>query len=292
MEVFMAEYIDRRQVKREAREILQGAQVAPRSFFGLYVTLVGLMELASYFANGNSTDFFSNPLGLFVEIFVSLMALLLESGCWLYCMALRRGERAEYLTLFDGFSFAGRIILLYLLQYLYVFLWSIPSGMILGILAALYGQTVVLFSFLMVPLLAPPVMALYRYRFAILNLCENPELKILDAINMSKRQTFGYKRHLLALDLSFLPWMLLSYFPIIYLYLVEYMSLIGYSMPPLAGWLSIFLQVAVPIVVGICYLPRYRIAELGYFEIAKHSSHIIPDTWSRDQGPDNLGGYF
>ena len=288
----MAEYINRRQVKREAREILQGAQVSPRSFFELYLTLVGLMELASFFANGSSTDLFSNPLGLFVEIFSSLLSLLLGTGCWLYCMALRRGERAEYLTLFDGFSFAGRIILLCLLQYLLVFLWAIPSGMILGILAALYGQTVVLFSFLMVPLLLPPVMALYRYRFAILNLCENPELKILDAINMSKRQTFGYKRQLLALDLSFLPWMFLSYLPVISLYLVEYMSLLDYSMPEMSYGLSIFLQVAVPIVVGVCYLPRYRVAELGYFEIAKRSSRVTPDTWNKDQGPDNLGGYF
>ena len=288
----MAELINRRQVKQEARELLRGAQVPPSRFFGLYLSLVGLMELASFFANGNSSAPFSNPLGLFVEIFTSLLSLLLGAGCWLYCMALRRGERAEYLTLFDGFSFAGRIILLYLLQYLFIFFWAIPSGTILGILAALYGETVVLYSFLMVPLLAPPIMALYRYRFAILNLCENPELKILDAINMSKRQTFGYKRQLLALDLSFLPWMLLSYLPVIYLYLVEYMSLWGYSMPELSYGLSIFLQVAVPIVVGVCYLPRYRMAELGYFEIAKRTSRTAPDTWNKDQGPDNLGGYF
>lgn len=288
----MAEYIDRRQIKREAREILRGAQVPPRGFFGLYLTLAGLMELASFFANGGSAEPFSNPLGLFVEIFVFLLSLLLEAGCWLYCMALRRGERSEYLTLFDGFSFAGRIILLYLLEYLFVFLWSIPSGMIFGAAVGLYGQEIVLSSLLMIPLLVPPIMALYRYHFAILNLCENPELKVSEAINMSKRQTFGYKGQLLALDFSFLPWIFLSYLPVAYLYLVDYMSLWGYSIPELNYGLSIFLQVAVPIVVGILYLPQYRTAELGYFEIAKRTSRISPDTWSRDQGPDDLGGYF
>ena len=74
------------------------------------------MNLASYFANnsGGGIPALSNPLGLFVWILVSLLALILEAGCWLYCAAIRRGERTEYLTLFDGFSFAGRLILLYL----------------------------------------------------------------------------------------------------------------------------------------------------------------------------------
>jgi uncharacterized membrane protein len=288
----MAEYMDRRQIKREAREILRGAQVSPKAFFALYLALAGLMELASFFANGGSGVSLDNPLGMFVQIFVSLLSLLLEAGCWLYCMALRRGERAEYLTLFDGFSFAGRIIVLQLLIYLLVFLWVFPAGMIFAILCAMYGQVMVLFSPLMLLLLIPALVALYRYRFAILNLCADPALKPTEAIELSKRQTFGYKAQLFALDLSFLPWILLSYLPILYLYLVEYMSLWGYSMPEPGYGLSIFLQVAVPIAVGVFYLPCYRVAELGYFERAQRTSGTQPDARDNDQGPDDLGGYF
>lgn len=292
----MAEYIDRRQIRREANGILRDAQVPPRNFFLLYLILDGLMRLANFFANmgANSGSLlpFANPLGLFVTILVNLLSLILSAGCVLYCFALRRGERAEYLTLFDGFSFAGRIILLYLTEYLLIFAWALMPAFIFSVLAVVYGQDVILFSLLMIPLLIPPLVALYRYRFAILNLCENPELRPMEAISMSKRQTFGYKGQIFFLDLSFLGWMLLSYLPTIYLYVVNYMSLLGVSMPSLGSTaVSIALQLMWPIVVGLLFLPRYRMMEVGYFEIAQRTSGVSPHSDFRNQGPDNLGGY-
>ena len=53
------------------------------------------------------------------------------------------------------------------------------------------------------------IVAAYRYRFAMLNLCENPEIGVMEALNMSKAQTGGFKWQLFVLDLSFLGWMLL-----------------------------------------------------------------------------------
>ena len=89
-----------------------------------------------------------------------------------------------YLTLFDGFSFAGKLILLALVRYIFVFLWSL------------------LF-------VVPGIIAAYRYRFAVYNLCENPEMGVMDAINMSKAQTAGFKWQLFVLDLSFIGWSIL-----------------------------------------------------------------------------------
>ncbi|MGN8890177.1 DUF975 family protein [Dysosmobacter sp. HCP28S3_G4] len=290
----MAEYIDRRQVKREARELLRDAQVPPRKFFTLYLALVWLMNLASYFANnsGGGIPALSNPLGLFVWILVSLLALILEAGCWLYCAAIRRGERTEYLTLFDGFSFAGRLILLYLAKMMFVFLWSLPSGMIFSVLLMMYEQEIFLFSPLMILLFIPPVVALYRYRFAILNLCEDPNLGVMETLNMSKRQTFGYKGQLFSLDLSFLGWMVLSSLPSIYLYAAEYLSMLDIFLPELPLGLSPPLQVIVPIIVGALYLPLYQTSELAYFETAKRTSGMDSRSRLEDHGPDDLGGYF
>ena len=53
------------------------------------------------------------------------------------------------------------------------------------------------------------IVAAYRYRFAMLNLCENPEIGVMEALNMSKAQTLGFKWQLFVLDLSFLGWQLL-----------------------------------------------------------------------------------
>jgi hypothetical protein len=53
------------------------------------------------------------------------------------------------------------------------------------------------------------IIAAYRYRFALYNLCENPELGVMEALAMSKAQTLGFKWQLFVLDLSFIGWNIL-----------------------------------------------------------------------------------
>ena len=98
----MAEYIDRRRMKGEVRSLLANAQVSPKAMTALYL---GLM-LALNFLTTITGD--RGIISTFVYILSSLMSLVLHAGFVLYCMAIRRGERAEFLTLFDGFSFAGK----------------------------------------------------------------------------------------------------------------------------------------------------------------------------------------
>ena len=119
-------------------------------------------------------------------VIVALLGVLLGAGYCLYQLGIRRGEEMPYLTLFDGFSFTGKLILLALVRYIFVFLWSM------------------LF-------IIPGIIAAYRYRFAVYNLCENPEMGVMDAINMSKAQTAGFKGTLFVLDLSFLGWSILCW---------------------------------------------------------------------------------
>ena len=79
---------------------------------------------------------------------------------------------------------------------------------------ALYMQTyfpnVPLYVFLWSMLfIIPGIIAGYRYRFAVYNLCENPDIGVMEAISMSKAQTAGYKGDLFLLDLTFIGWNLL-----------------------------------------------------------------------------------
>ena len=267
----MAEYIDRGQIKTEARGILRDAQVSPRLFFALFLALVVLMDLATSLANnGLDTDsLLSNPLGLFVLILSQLLALVLGVGCYLYCFGIRRGERVEYLTLFDGFSFVGKIILLYMAEYALIMLWCMA-------------------------LVIPGIVAAYRYRFAVLDLCENPSLGVMEAINMSKRQTYGYKGQLFTLDLSFLGWMLLASFPTIYWFLAAFLGAFGYVLPgaDVTEIIQLAVEDACVLIVGLQYLPTYKTSELGYFEIAKRTSGtgtgIVPrDSSSPDESGDD-----
>ena len=119
----MAERVDRKQLKAEARELLAAAQVSPKGMAALFLGLGLLLSFVDQFTN-NVTGGFPNPLGLFVTILTSFLGAVLGVGFILYCMAIRRGERAEYLTLFDGFSFVGKIIVLELVMSLFISLWS------------------------------------------------------------------------------------------------------------------------------------------------------------------------
>ena len=276
------ELIDRRARKDAARETLRDAQASPLALTALYLALILVMDLADSLTGGGL-------MGTFVLILINLLAVVLEAGFVLYYMAIRRGERAELLTLFDGFSFAGKVVLLGLLRSALIYLWSL------------------LF-------VIPGLIAAYRYRFAIYNLGENPDLGVLEAFSMGKQQSYGYKWQLFTLDMSYLGWALLAGLPS-YVYsaaayqflLQETAALYGAVFEP-AAWASLIY--ALPawgwvlliglwrLAVGIFYLPSFQCVDLDYFETAKRTSGVGsgvmpggPSYWERRDGPDDLGGY-
>ena len=274
----MAEYIDRRRMKREVKSLLADAQVSPKAMTALYL---GLM-LALNFLTTITGD--HGIISTFVSILASLMSLVLHAGFVLYCMAIRRGERAEFLTMFDGFSFVGKIIALNLVMTGFVFLWSM------------------LF-------VIPGIIAAYRYRFALYNLYENPELSVMEALNLSKRQTFGYKGQLFMLDLSYFGWSLLAGLPSLFysasLYEETYQAASDFvvgtiSFIPEAAAAVVLPAIAWTLIMGVWdlivsmfYYPNYVCTELGYFETAKRTSgstsHSSYNPWQN--GPDNMGGF-
>lgn len=256
----MAERIDRRELKAEVKELLSTAQVSPKGMTALYLGLVLLLNMVDQFASMRSDDLV-DPVGLFVTILTSFLTVVLGAGFVLYCMAVRRRERAEYLTLFDGFSFVGKIIVLDLLTSLFVFLWSM------------------LFCI-------PGIVAGYRYRFALYNLYENPGIGPLEALEMSKRQTWGYKGQLFVLDLSYFGWMLLGTLPTLVMagYLVNTAAQIvlqggnyvpwGLILHPEQLLLWTILSGVWAFVVCLFYRANYQCVLLGYFETAKRTSGV------------------
>lgn len=265
-----AQRIDRQLLKAQTRSLLGAAQVNPRRFTALYLMLLLVLDqLPAFTANA------PRPVARFLSILTTLMSVVLGAGFVLYCMAIRRAQRAEYLTLFDGFSFVGKIIGLILVQ-----TWFITVLSMLFIL--------------------PGLIAAYRYRFALLNLCENPGITIMEALALSKRQTFGYKWQLFQLDLSYLGWSILSVLPTLLLIHRVAQEHLTPELDPFTAmavlnealnqipW-SVFLGLSLfTLVVRLFYLPNYRCTELGYYEIAKQTSNVRPVT---PDAPDQLGGW-
>lgn len=197
--------LDRIQLKMEARAITKNARVSAYLFTLLYLAIGLVLDSLDWLTTGSSdvlvymetympevdVSFYpTSPLSLppvvsgFISIVVSLVAVVLSAGYILYAMSVRKGLETPYATMFDGFLFAGKIILLSIVQYIFIFLWSL------------------LF-------IIPGFIAGYRYRFALYNLCENPEMGVMEALNMSKAQTRGHKWELFVLDLSWIGWNIL-----------------------------------------------------------------------------------
>ena len=277
-----AELIDRKRLKEEVRELLSGAQVSPKAMTALYGLLLLFLNMVSAFAGD------AGVLSTFVSILTGLLSIVLGAGFTLYCMAIRRNERAEYLTLFDGFSFVGKLIALTIVTYAFIWLWSM------------------LF-------IIPGIIAAYRYRFAPYNLYENPGISVMESLDMSKRQTMGYKGQIFTLDLSYLGWTLLASLPVMAETGMMYYGLLSSAYTYMSGaaastaadltvytalpaWLWTLIAGLWSTAVSLFYLPNYHCVELGYFETAKRTSGVgegaeppAINAWG-GSGPDGLGG--
>ena len=231
--------LDTGAIKAESRSLLRTGEVNPfrMTLFYLLIALVldTINSGVSYMidsAGGFTVLSFS-----FVSILVGLVALVLNAGYYCYCFGILRREEMPYESLFDAFPFAGKVILLSIVEGVFIFLWSM------------------LF-------VIPGIIAVYRYSFAIWNLCQNPELGVMEALNRSKRQTIGYKGQLFGLHLSFIGWYL-----IVFVIVGVYEGVILALMPDsfLGIMLGSLILTVLTGVVDIYLTPYFALSECGFY---------------------------
>ena len=185
--------INRRDVKAEARQLIRTASVSPLKFTALFLLIdlaldevsaaVGFLWLSDLGAVSIGLPGFSLSLS-FVSVLVTLLSTVLYAGYTNYCLCVQRGAAMPYDSLFDAFSFAGKVILLSVVE---------------GILVALGFMLFVI----------PGVYLLFAYAFSLFYLCEDPSADVFDAMRRSREETKGYKLQLFALLFSFFPLLLL-----------------------------------------------------------------------------------
>ncbi|MGI9118075.1 MAG: DUF975 family protein [Minisyncoccia bacterium] len=122
-------------------------------------------------------------------------------GTAVYFLNLSRGKEVSIEQLFDGFNHYGRTLGAYLLQMLFIFLWTL------------------LF-------IIPGIIAAYSYALVFYILVDEPNLKPLEALRKSKKMMDGNKAKLFYLGLRFLGWVLLCIptFGIGFIWLAPYMQ--------------------------------------------------------------------
>jgi uncharacterized membrane protein len=114
-----------------------------------------------------------------------IVSFVIQQAGWMnYCLKLSRGQQAGFGDILEVFVKTGKILWLYILQGIFVSLWSCL-------------------------LFFPGVIAFYRYRQAIYILLDDPSLSALECIRQSKKMMAGHKGELFVLDLSFIGWYIL-----------------------------------------------------------------------------------
>lgn len=226
-------------IKAESRSLLRTGEVNPfrMTLFYLLITLVLDMINSGVSYMIDSAGGFTVLSFSFVSILVGLVALVLNAGYYCYCFGILRREEMPYESLFDAFPFAGKVILLSIVEGVFIFLWSM------------------LF-------VIPGIIAAYRYSFAMLNLCENPELGVMEALNLSKQQTNGYKMQLFLLQLSFIGWYLLAA-AVMWVYWAAVYFLLPDSYPGIM--LGSLLFFALSIAAEIYLKPYLQLSVCGFY---------------------------
>lgn len=244
--------LNRVQIKMEAKAVVRSARSSAYIMTLIYLVLINLLSAVDLYV-GNDIEFymervmpgleipsfliapdFSPIVVMFVSVMVWLLTTVLGGGIAIYHLGVRRGYEMGYGTLFDGFSMVGKLIL---------------STLCVSALVTVGTALLVI----------PGIILGYMYRFTIYNICENPELGVINAMRMSRLQTSGHKADLFVLDLSFYGWILLS----------------SLTMGILFIWIN----------------PYMEQANIGYFEELKRSSgvgYIHRDSTGNpgDRGPD------
>ena len=126
----------------------------------------------------------------------------LTLGLCIFFLHKARGETAEFENIFEGFKTFVPSLLVFILEGLFIFLWSLL-------------------------LIVPGIIKTFSYSMAFFILRDNPGMSALDAITASRKMMKGYKGRLFCLYLSFIGWILLSIitFGIGFLWLYPYMFL-------------------------------------------------------------------
>ncbi len=209
--------MDRIQLKERSKNLIRTAQPKPVVTAIIYLLIIAALSFLSYKLVGGAAEEIRNvydsfgfnynvdiydstidpeqfayaleqalpsPLATLLYIAIEIVTIVLGAGFAVFCLRTVRGMEASYWNIFDAFEMFFRVIWLYILEGIFIFLWSL------------------LF-------IVPGFIAFYRYRMALYLLLEHPEMSALQCISESKRIMVGHKGELFGVDLSFIGWALL-----------------------------------------------------------------------------------
>lgn len=184
-----------------------------------------------------------------ISLVLTCLSSIWSSNYQNYALNLSRGKETSFRDFTVPFSIIGSVFCLLVMVNFFIILW----GMLF---------------------LIPGILAAYRYRFAFLILFDQ-ECSATEALNESKRLTYGYKMDLFRLDLSFIWFYLLALLPEIVSLLHAY------------GYLTIPGHLVIPVYLGsVVY--TILVNTLFYPFVATSTAHLYNQVLAERNG-NNAG---
>lgn len=195
--------IDRRTLKRQAREAMALPRPGFRTVTLTYILMTsGVSILCSLIPLPAGSDYGPGTATLFLSLFLFLYGTVAAFGLSLWSLWASRRLNPGLGSLIQGFSVAGRVILMQVL-------------ILARLLAACFLAAILVSPMLLVPALIPlAVLALgaiyaavsLRYALAPYLLADRPDDGASAAVRRSAELMRGWKWELFKLELSFLGW--------------------------------------------------------------------------------------
>ena len=222
--------MDLKAFKQRAKESLLIARGDPKILTLLFLVAVallfglewGLTELSDRLGGGGNylsqtltAGYRSYLIAMAASLVCQLVMMILWVGYDRMALALSREEEFGNGTLLEGFTLWSRCILLYVYLSALTGLWgtlvSMPASYAV---TALYLAGMLTENSLMNVMTAVAAVAMlavsYRYRMAFFILLDGPEKPIRQIVTEAKELTKTHRWQLFRMDLSFVPWVLLS----------------------------------------------------------------------------------
>lgn len=203
---------DRRELKRQAREAMF---LASPPFW--LVTLVYILATTGLSYLVDTIPFPTDPAlgfgtaGLFTSILLTLYTLVMDFGFKLWSLWTHRRLDPGMGSLMQGFSVAGRVLLLELFIFGRIFGWTLLFSFVATIPMLFLSASISTMTWILSLLLYIPVWIIsLRYSLAHFLLADHPDDGPSAAINRSVRLMDGWKWEYFKLDLSFLGWELIN----------------------------------------------------------------------------------
>ena len=300
--------LNRRELKAQARERMRETRPP---FWLLTLVYLLLTTGVSTLADLTGAAQFTFPpssgdtLPLFLYLLILLYTTVMNFGYQIWALRVYRRQETGYGTLIDGFSMAGRVLLMELYIFGCTLCWALAFG-------TAGGLALLLLNWL------PPVLLVlliygagfgialwisYRYAMAPFLLMDRPEAGPFAAVRESVAMMQGWKWEYFKLDFSFFGWYLLNALLSLGVELAFILPAVlellqaaevdpallvnGLELPWTAALLSTLIQVPLSLWLN----PYVAIAHAGFYQARVQQAAAPPPVWDAPydgpySGPD------